>query len=271
MANPNSRAALKEYCLRTLGKPVIEINVDDDQVEDRIDEALQYFSQYHYDGVERMYLKHQITQAEIDRAATNTSTTATDTADNSITATWLEGKGFIPVPDSVLSIVKVFDFTDKANLNLFDVRYQLRLNDLYDFSSTSVLHYQMTMQHLDFLDHILVGEKPIRFNQHQNRLYIDMDWGNDVTAGEFIIIECYRKLDPTTYTDVFNDIYLKRYTTALIKRQWGANLSKFSGVTMLGGVTMNGAEIYSQAQEEITRLEEQIQLAFETPIDYMMG
>ena len=271
MANPNSRATLKEYCLRTLGKPVIEINVDDDQVEDRIDEALQYFSQYHYDGVERMYLKHQITQAEIDRAATNTTTSATDKIDNSITANWLEGKTFIPVPDSVLSVVKVFDFTDKANLNLFDVRYQLRLNDLYDFSSTSVLHYQMTMQHLDFLDHILVGEKPIRFNQHQNRLYIDMDWGNDVTANDFIIIECYRKLDPTQYTDVFNDIYLKKYTTALIKRQWGANLSKFNGVTMLGGVTMNGGEIYSQAQEEITRLEEQIQLAFETPIDYMMG
>ena len=271
MANPNSRANLKEYCLRTLGKPVIEINVDDDQVEDRIDESLQYFAQYHYDGVERMYLKHQITQAEIDRAATNTSVTATDTADNSITATWLEGKGFIPIPDSVLSVVKVFDFTDKANLNLFDVRYQLRLNDLYDFSSTSVLHYQMTMQHLDFLDHILVGEKPIRFNQHQNRLYIDMDWGNDVTAGEYIIIECYRKLDPTTFTDVFNDIYLKKYTTALIKRQWGANLSKFEGVQMLGGVTLNGAAIFEQANADIEKLEEQIQLAYELPPDYMMG
>ena len=271
MANPNSRANLKEYCLRTLGKPVIEINVDDDQVDDRIDEALQYFAQYHYDGVERMYLKHQITQAEIDRAATNTTTTATDKADNSITANWLEGKGFIPVPDSVLSVVKIFDFTDKANLNLFDVRYQLRLNDLYDFSSTSVMHYQLTMQHLDFLDHILVGEKPIRFNQHMNRLYIEMDWGNDVTAGEFIIIECYRKLDPTTYTDVYNDIYLKRYTTALIKRQWGANLSKFSGVAMLGGVTMNGETIYQQAQEEIEKLEEIISITNSPPMMFGMG
>ena len=165
----------------------------------------------------------------------------------------------------------MFDFTDKANLNLFDVRYQLRLNDLYDFSSTSVLHYQMTMQHLDFLDHILVGEKPIRFNQHQNRLYIDMDWGNDVTANDFIIIECYRKLDPTQYTDVFNDIYLKKYTTALIKRQWGANLSKFEGVQMLGGVTLNGAAIFEQANADIEKLEEQIQLAYELPPDYMMG
>ena len=270
MANPNSRATLKEYCLRTLGKPVIEINVDDDQVEDRIDEALQYFSQYHYDGVERMYLKHQITQAEIDRAATNTTTSATDKIDNSITANWLEGKTFIPVPDSVLSVVKVFDFTDKANLNLFDVRYQLRLNDLYDFSSTSVLHYQMTMQHLDFLDHILVGEKPIRFNQHQNRLYIDMDWKNDLAAGEFLIIEAYRKLNPNTLTDIYDDIFLKRYATALIKRQWGANLSKFEGVQMLGGVTLNGAKIFEEAQADLEKLEEQIQLAYELPPDYMM-
>jgi len=156
-------------------------------------------------------------------------------------------------------------------LNLFDVRYQLRLNDLYDFSSTSVLHYQMTMQHLDFLDHILVGEKPIRFNQHQNRLYLDLDWGNDVKVDDYIIIECYRTLDPTTYTDVFNDIYLKRYTTALIKRQWGANLSKFEGVQMLGGVTLNGAKLFEEANADIEKLEEQIQLAYELPPNYMIG
>ena len=154
---------------------------------------------------------------------------------------------------------------------MVDIRYQLRLNDLYDFSSTSVMHYQMTMEHLDFLSHILVGEKPIRFNQHQNRLYIDMDFENDIDVDEFIIIECYRKIDPASYTDIFDDIYLKRYATALIKRQWGANLSKFSGVAMLGGVTMNGETIYSQAQEELEKLEEQIQLSFETPIDYMVG
>jgi len=271
MATPNTKAALKEHCLRSLGKPVIDINVDDDQVDDRIDDALQYFAQYHYDGIERVYLKHQITQAEIDRASTNTSTTATDKADNTITATWLDGKGFIPVPDSVLSVVKIFDFTDKNTVNMFDVRYQLRLNDLYDFSSESIIHYEMTMQHLDLLDHILVGEKPIRFNQHQNRLYIDMDWSQDVNVDDFIIIECYRKLDPATYTDVFNDIYLKRYTTALIKRQWGANLSKFEGVQMLGGVTLNGAKLFEEAQADIEKLEEQIQLAYELPPNYMIG
>ena len=271
MATPNTKAALKEHCLRQLGKPVIEINVDDDQVDDRIDDALQYFAQYHYDGVERMYLKHEITQSEIDRAKTDASATATAKVDNSITATWKEGNNFIPVPDSVLAVVKVFDFSDKHSLNMFDVRYQLRLNDLHDFSSESIIHYEMTLRHLDFLDHILVGEKPIRFNQHQNRLYIDMNWSNDVTAGDFIIIECYRKLDPTTYTDIFNDIYLKRYTTALIKRQWGANLSKFEGVQMLGGVTLNGAKIFEEAQQDIEKLEEQIQLAYELPPNYMIG
>ena len=271
MAIPTSRSTFKDYCLRALGFGVIDINVSDDQVDDRIDEALQYFAQYHYDGVEKMYLKYQITQDDIDRAATNDTTTATDTVDSNITATFKEGKNFIPMPSSVVSVIQIFPFDDQTTNNMFDIRYQLRLNDLYDFSSTSIIHYQMTMQQLDFLSHILVGEKPIRFNQHQNRLYLDMDFANDIDVGEFLIIECYRKIDPATYTDIFDDIYLKRYATALIKRQWGANLSKFQGVQLLGGVEMNGEAIYSQAQEELQKLEEDIQLAFETPIDYMVG
>ena len=169
MAIPTTKATFKNYCLRALGFGVIDINVSDDQVDDRIDEALQYFAQYHYDGVEKMYLKYKITQDHIDRAATNDTTTATDTVDSSITATFKEGKNFIPMPSAVVSVLNIFPFDDQTTNNMFDIRYQLRLNDLYDFSSTSVLHYQMTMQHLDFLSHILVGEKPIRFNQHQNR------------------------------------------------------------------------------------------------------
>tara|TARA_B100001029_G_C15028725_1_gene435409 strand:- start:55 stop:870 length:816 start_codon:yes stop_codon:yes gene_type:complete len=271
MAIPTTKATFKSYCLRALGFGVIDINVSDDQADDRIDEALQYFAQYHYDGIEKMYLKYQVTADDITRAASNTTTTATDTVDSSVTASFGEGNGYIPMPSSVVSVLNIFPFDDQATNNMFDIRYQLRLNDLYDFSSTSIIHYQMTMQQLDFLSHILVGEKPIRFNQHQNRLYIDMDWSNDITAGEYLIIECYRKIDPSTYTDIFDDIYLKRYATALIKRQWGANLSKFSGVAMLGGVTMNGETIYTQAQEELEKLEEQIQLSFETPIDYMVG
>ena len=273
MAVPTTKATLKSYCLRALGFGVIDINVSDDQADDRLDEALQFFAQYHYDGIEKMYLKHLITSDEVTRARSDASTTATDTADSSITATWKEGKNFIPIPSAVVSVVQVFPFTDTgAGSNMFDIRYQLRLNDLFDFSSTSVIQYQMTMDNIDLLEHILVGETPIRFNQHQNRLYIDMDWENDVTADvDYLLIECYRKIDPTTYTDIYDDIYLKRYATTLIKKQWGANLSKFNGVTMLGGVTMNGETLYSQAVEEQNKLEEEIQLAFELPVNHMIG
>ena len=271
MATPNSKATFKEYIKRKLGAPVLEINIDEDQFDDRIDEALQYFSQYHYDGVERVYLKYQVTQADIDRARSDNSLATVTDIDNTTTAVWKEQKNYIPVPSSVMSIVKVFPMTDKSSTGMFDIRYQLRLNDLYDFSSTSVIHYEMTMQHLDFLDHILVGETAIRHNQHQNRLYLDADFQQDFVDGDYILIECYRNLDPATYPDVWNDIFLKKYCTQLIKKQWGANLSKFQGVQMLGGVSLNGEQIYTQAQEEIDKLEEQIQLAYELPPMHMIG
>ena len=268
MAVPNTKATLKEYCLRALGKPVIDINVDDDQVDDRIDEAVQYFCQYHTDGVERMYLKYQVTAADVTRMTTDSSESVTS---NSVTTAWKQGNNFLIVPSTVISVVNVFPLSDRANLNMFDVRYQLRLNDLYDFSSTSIVHYQMTMQHLDFLDHVLVGEKPMRFNHLSNRLYIDQDWATDITAGEYMIMEVYRRLDPATYTDMYDDIYLKRYTTALIKRQWGQNLSKFNGTAMLGGVTLNGPELFSTAIAEQQRLEEEIRSNYEEPAHFQQG
>ena len=305
MARPNTRATFKEYCLRSLGKPVIDINVDEDQVEDRIDEAVQYFSQYHTDGVERMYLKYKVTADDKVRLRKNNDFTVFEEgtyADNieleSGTNTDLEGAGdllgedgkaihlessnlvstkyeenqnYLVIPDSVLSVINIFPLSDRANLNMFDVRYQLRLNDLYDFSSTSIVHYEMTMRHLDFLDHILVGEKPIRFNTLSNRLYIDMDWAEDIDADEYLIIECYRQLDPTQHTRMFDDIMLKRYATALIKRQWGQNLSKFNGTAMLGGVTLNGPELFSTAIQEQQKLEEEIRLNFEEPPHMQQG
>ena len=305
MARPNTRATFKEYCLRNLGKPVIDINVDEDQVEDRIDEAIQYFSQYHTDGVERMYLKYKVTADDKVRLRKNNDFTVFEEgtyADNieleSGTNTDLEGAGdllgedgkaihlessnlvstkyeenqnYLVIPDSVLSVINIFPLSDRANLNMFDVRYQLRLNDLYDFSSTSIVHYELTMRHLDFLDHILVGEKPIRFNTLSNRLYIDMDWNEDIDADEYLIIECYRQIDPTQHTRMFDDIMLKRYATALIKRQWGQNLSKFNGTAMLGGVTLNGPELFSTAISEQQKLEEEIRLNFEEPPHIMQG
>ena len=299
MAKPNTRSTLKDYCLRNLGKPVIDINVDEDQIEDRIDEAVQYFCQYHTDGVERMYLKYKVTADDKVRLRKNKEFNVIEKgtyADNieleSGTNTVLEGDGdlikedgtplhtedstivettyeetqnYLVIPDAVISVINIFPLSDRANLNMFDVRYQLRLNDLYDFSSTSIVHYEMTMRHLDFLDHILVGEKPIRFNALSNRLYIDMDWQEDIDADEYLIIECYRQLDPAQHTNMFNDIYLKRYTTALIKKQWGQNLSKFNGTAMLGGVTLNGPELFSSAVSEVQKLEEEIRLNYEEP------
>ena len=269
MPIPSSREQLKQYALRALGKPVIEINVDDDQLEDRIDEALQYFSQYHFDGVRRTYLKYQYTQADFDRMTVDGSTESI--TKNSVTTTWKEGQNFIIVPETIISVINIFPFSSKGSMNIFDVRYQMRLNDLYNFSSGSMVNYDMIMRQLDFLDHILVGEKPMRFNQHDNRLYVDMDWKNDLLVGEYLVIECYRKLDPSQHTDVFNDIMLKRYVTALFKKQWGANLSKFNGVTMLGGVTLNGTQIFSESLTDIQDLEKEIRSSFEMSQPLMIG
>ena len=268
MANPATRETLKQYALRALGKPVIEINVDDDQLEDRLDEALQYFAQYHYDGIRRTYLKYQYTEADKTRMTGDSDESVTK---NSVTTSWKEGNNFLVVPESVISVINIFPFSNKSNMNLFDVRYQLRLNDLYDFSSTSIINYDIVLRHLDFLDHILVGEKPLRFNQHDNRLYVDMDWKNDLAVGEFLVIEAYRKLDPEQFTDVYNDIYLKRYVTALFKKQWGANLSKFDGVAMIGGVTLNGRQLYSEALQDIDKLETEIRSTFELNPAMIMG
>ena len=309
MARPNTRASFKEYCLRSLGKPVIDINVDEDQIEDRIDEAVQYFSQYHTDGVERMYLKYKVTAEDKVRLrknkefnvvepgtyadnveledATNTNLGGDQPSkgdlikedgtpihledSNIVETTYQENQNYLVIPEAVLSVINIFPLSDRANLNMFDVRYQLRLNDLYDFSSTSIVHFEMTMKHLDFLDHILVGEKPIRFNTISNRLYIDMDWQEDIDEDEYLIIECYRQLDPTQHTRMFDDLYLKRYATALIKRQWGQNLSKFSGTAMLGGVTLNGPELFSTAIQDIQKLEEEIRSNWEEPPHIMLG
>ena len=203
-----------------------------------------------------MYLKYKITADDITRAKSNATTTATAEADSSETASCEEGKNFIPIPSTVLTVSNIFAFDNAATNNMFDIKYQMRLNDLYDFSSTSMIHYEMTMQHLDYLSHLLVGEVPIRFSEHQRRLYLDMDWDGDVSENDYLIIECYRKIDPDVSTDVYNNMYLKRYATALIKKQWGANLSKFQNVQLLGGVTMNGEQIYQQAVEEQEKIEQ---------------
>jgi hypothetical protein len=318
MARPTTRAQFKDYCLRRLGWPVIQINVDDDQVEDRIDDALQFFHDYHFDGCEKLYMKHQITQADIDRK-------------------------WIYCPDAVISVTGVLPFDDSnSSINMFDLRYQLRLHDLYDFTSVSYVSYEITMQHIRTLNLLFSGTPQFRFNRHQNKVMLDIDWSRDVSLGEYVIIECYRKLDPDTVTltgtltgttssntitgtstvfdqeviendfitlsdgqevqikkinspteieivnslsanisgvtatksgvsDVWDDRFLKQYATAKIKYQWGSNLSKFAGIQMPGGVTLDGPRIMDEAQREIDKIEEEMQSYNVLPNDFMMG
>jgi hypothetical protein len=317
MAKPVTRQQFKTYCLRRLGFPVIDINVDDDQVEDRIDDALQFFEDYHYDGTEKLYMKHQITQEDIDRR-------------------------WIYAPDAVIFVTGVLPFDDSnSSINMFDLRYQLRLHDLYDFTSVSYVSYEITMQHIRTLNLLFSGTPQFRFNRKQNKVFLDIDWSRDVAPGEYVIIECYRSLKPDTVTlvgtvttntssntvigtgtvfdqelvendmiviggqekqvneiispteltlmssvssnvtdgqiqvtgnaDVWDDRWLKRYTTALIKYQWGSNLSKFAGIQMPGGVTLDGPRIMEEARTEIDKIEEEMYNMTSLPSEIFTG
>ena len=189
MATPATKDGLKEHCLRALGKPVIDVNVDPDQCDDRVDDALQYFAEYHMDGVERMYLKYKMTSAQITRGSTNATTNVTDSVDDTGGAyAWLEQKVWLPLPAPVISVLRLFPITDNSSSTMFDMKYQMMLNDLWDFTSASMINYQMLHEHLDFIDHLMTGEVPIRFNQHQNRLYLDMDWPNEIQADNYLLL-----------------------------------------------------------------------------------
>ena len=268
MAKPTSKAELKEYALRRLGKPVLEINVSDDQCDDAIDYTIQKFQQFHYDGAERVYLKHKITQADIDRAKPAQDTITTSTAGNS---EWAERNAYIEIPQHILSVEGLFSFTDKGTANMFDIRYQMRLNDLYDFTSTQFYHYYMIQQHLGTIDFLLEGLKPTRYIATQDRLYLDMDWTTDVVIDQYLLIKAWRALDPTTWTEIYDNMWVKDYVSAKIKKQWGSNMTKFQNVQMPGGVTLNGEMIYNDAVQELKDLEEQLRTEWETPPLDMIG
>ena len=276
MAKPASRTQLVDYCLRKLGAPVLEINLDDDQIDDLVDDAIQLFNERHFDGVERMYLKYQITQDDIDRGTAKnrdgvgivtTTATATPVAGlgTTITSNWYETSNFLQVPDSVIGVEKIFKFdTSSISGGMFSIKYQLFLNDLYYFNSVELLQYSMVKSYLEDIDFLLTTDKQIRFNKRQDRLYLDIDWGAE-SVDNWIILDCYRALDPTSFTQVYNDPFLKLYLTALIKRQWGQNLSKFRGVKLPGGIEMNGGEILQQAESEIESLRSRMASEYELP------
>lgn len=281
MAQPASRSDLINYCKRQLGAPVLEINVADEQIEDLVDDALQYFQERHFDGVGQVFLKYQITQNDIDRGrapaggatAGIVTTTASATIDGATkTFSYKENSNFLQIPPSVIGITKIyhFDGTNTTTNNMFSVKYQLFLNDIYYWGSTEILTYAMVKTYLEDIDFLLTTQKQIRFNQRQDRLYLDIDWGS-VAVGDYIIIDCYRILDPNDYSRVWNDSFLKRYLTALIKRQWGQNLIKFQGVKLPGGVELNGRQIYDDAQKELDVIAEKMSSTYELPPLDMIG
>ena len=275
MAKPSTRQGLIDYCFRRLGAPVLEINVDDDQVDDLVDDALQFYQERHYDGVERMYLKYKITQEDKNRGeakgttgvgiVTTSATSTSISGYGTTTSNFYETSNFIQVPDSVVGIEKIFKFdTSSISGGMFSIKYQLFLNDLYYFNSVELLQYAMTKTYLEDIDRLLTTDKQIRFNKRSDRLYLDIDWGAQ-TAGDFIIIECYRALDPESFSQVYNDSFIKKYLTALIKRQWGANLIKFGGVKLPGGIELNGRQIYDDGEREIEALMSRMSMDFELP------
>lgn len=247
MAVPATRAEFKEYCLRKLGKPVIEINVDDDQVDDRLDEALKYYWDYHFDGSEKIYYKHEITANNISDK-------------------------YIELPENINGVVKIFDIgaATLSGNDIFNIRYQIALNDLYTLTSVSMVPYFMAMEHLHLLEELLVGKKPIRYSRHRDILHVDMDW-TTLNEGDYLIVEAYQIVDPDVYSDVWSDRWLQNYTTALVKRQWGSNLTKFEGMQLPGGVQFNGQKIYDDATEELRRMEEEMIISYSLPVTDMIG
>ena len=281
MAKPATRQELIDYCLRKLGAPVLEINVDDDQIDDAVDDALQLFNERHFDGVERMYLKYKISEEDIDRGkATGTdgvgivTTTANSTnvsGMGTVTSNWYETSNFIQVPDSVIGIEKVFKFdTNTISGSMFGIKYQLFLNDLYNFNSIDLLQYSMVKTYLEDINMLLTTDKQVRYNKRQDRLYLDIDWSAQ-SKDVFLVMDCWRILDPDQFTGVYNDTFLKLYLTALIKRQWGQNLSKFKGVKLPGGVEFNAREIYDDAEREIEAIRERLINEYELPPFDMIG
>lgn len=253
MAQPTSRSELKDYCLRKLGFPVIDINVDDDQVEDRIDDALQKYRDYHYDGTTEEYLAVKVTQA-------------------------MKNSQTIQVADSIIGVTRLIPVTSgninsgsKQGFNIFDINYQIRLNDFYNLTSSSYTYYVIAREHLSMLDMIVTGEIPFTFNKRTNEIKVFMDWEGRTTVGEYIVFQATRVVDPEYYNKVYTDLWLKEYTTALIKQQWGSNLTKYANYTLPGGLVVNGEKIYQDATLDVIRLEEKLRDTFELPVQMLVG
>jgi len=276
MAQPSSRVELKEYCLKQLGKPVLEINVDEDQIDNLIDDAIQYFYERHYDGIERVFLKHKLTPTNktiiSQPASVGSATTSPTVVGAGITsATYVEGVNYLPLPDSIIGVNNVLKINSSSvSDGLFNIKYQIFLNDVYYFGAIDLLNYAMVKRYLEDLDFLLNPDVQIRFNKLNHKLYLDIDW-RQVSENQYVIIDCYRIIDPSDAPKLYNDWWLKKYLTALIKKQWGQNMIKFQGVLLPGGVQLNGRQIYDDGVSEVEKLEQQLKDEYELPPMDLIG
>jgi len=282
MAQPSTRQELIDYCKRQLGYPVLEINVADEQIDDLVDDAIQFFQERHFDGVYQTFYKYKVTQDDIDRGrargGNSTVGIATTTASASITGSsttsfsYEENSNYLQVPPNVIGVTKLFHFDGSNTItnNMFSVKYQLFLNDIYYWGSTELLSYAMVKTYLEDMDFLLTTQKQIRFNKRQDRLYLDIDWAS-LNVDDYLIIDCYSTLDPNDYARVWNDSFIKPYLTALIKRQWGMNMMKFTGVKLPGGVELNGRQMYDDAQKDLETIMEKMSNTYELPPFDMIG
>ena len=273
MAKPNSRATLQDYCFRQLGAPILEINVADEQVDDLIDDSLQLFYERHFDGVERVLLKYQITTEDIRKGRARGGGFSVGIAStSSAVSTFEENSNYITVPDNILGIERVHQFDNNAiSSGMYNIKYQLFLNDIaFNLGYNGLLNYSMSKTYLEDINFLLNTTPAVRYNKRSNRLYIDCDWAS-ITADTWMLIECYRIMDPADNIMVYNDSFLKRYLTAKIKKQWGQNLIKFNGVKLPGGIELNGRQIYEDADLEIREIEEKMMITYEIPVLDMIG
>jgi len=271
MAQPASRQELLDYCLRQLGYPVLEINVDDDQLNDRLDDALQYFQERHFDGIERVFLKHKLSPAEKNVLTSGITTTTSTSPVGISTASFTESQNFIPLPDTIIGVNSVFK-VDSSTISsgLFNIKYQIFLNDLYYYGALDLLNYAMVKTYLEDISRIITPDVQLRFNKKQHRLHLDIDW-QMVGSEQYIVIDCYRIVDPSDFPKIYNDFWLKKYLTALIKKQWGQNLIKFVNVQLPGGITLNGRQIYDDAVKELEEIEYKLKNEYELPPMDMIG
>lgn len=269
MAQPSSRAELKDYCLKQLGKPVLEINVDDDQIDNLIDDAIQYYHERHFDGIDRVFLKHKLTPSQKTTLAqpgpVGTQTTGTAVGVGLSSLTYVEGVNYLPLPDSIIGVNNILKINSSTvSDGLFNIKYQIFLNDVYYYGALDLLNYAMVKRYLEDLDWLLNPNAQIRFNKKNHKLYLDIDW-SQVGENEYVIIDCYRILDPADAPKLYNDWWLKKYLTALIKKQWGQNMIKFNGVLLPGGVQLNGRQIYEDGVAEVEKMEQQLKDEYELP------